>query len=167
VGTDVPFSPPFGAIHVAWSDPATIDAWIARGSSTFTDDRLREVVADHRLTRVAVAPYTPASERVRAALIELATDEDSAELRVRTLELLSRIDRLDYLARELEVMTSVDVNTITAPVFESSQRVAFAVGVRIAQPDLPATRLRELVTELHATTGRMTDSICNLRGGNP
>lgn len=166
VGTNIPLVPPFGAIHVAWSDPSVIDAWIARAPNAFTEARLREVVADHRLTHVAVAPYTPVSERVRAALTELATHEDSAELRSRTLELLSSVDRLDYLARDLDDKETVAVNAITAPVFENSQKVAFVVGVSIAEPDLPAARLRALVTELHTTTRRMTESIGNVGGGN-
>jgi DNA-binding IclR family transcriptional regulator len=162
VGTSVPFAPPYGAIHVAWSEPAAIDAWIARAANpALTPTRLRAVVDDHRRSQVAVAPYTPAREGVRAALAELASDEQAGELRARTLDLLATIDRLDYTSNELTGTDPLPVHTITAPVFDArdsgnGRRVAFAVGVQVADPALPMLRLRELITELRHATEDMT-----------
>ena len=162
IGTSVPFAPPFGAIHVAWSEPAVIDAWIARATNpALTPARLRAVVDDHQQSRVAVAPFTRAREGVRSALAELASDEQAGELRTRTLELLATIDRLDYTSDELAGTDPLPVHTITAPVFETpdsgnGRRVAFAVGVQVADPALPMRRLRDLITALHHTTEGMT-----------
>ena len=168
VGTSVPFAPPFGAIHVAWSEDAAIDAWIARATNpALTSARLRAVVDDHRRSRVAVAPYTPAREGVRAALAELASDEQAGELRTRTLDLLATIDRLDYTSDELTGTDPLPVHTITAPVFDArdgTRRVAFAVGVQVAAPALPMPRLRELITELHHTTEGMTHTMNDATG---
>jgi DNA-binding IclR family transcriptional regulator len=163
IGASVPFAPPYGAIHVAWSDDAAIDAWIARATNpALTPARLRAVVADHQHSRVAVAPYTPAREGVRAALAELASEQQAGELRTRTLDLLTTIDRLDYTTDELSGAEPLPVHTITAPVFDtcpSGLRVAFAVGVQVADPALSMPRLRELITELHRTTEQMTDNM--------
>jgi DNA-binding IclR family transcriptional regulator len=176
IGASLPIAPPYGAIHVAWSESAAIDAWIARATNpALTPARLRAVVDDHRHSRVAVAPYTPAREGVRAALAELASDQHAGELRTRTLELLATIDRLDYTSEELTGTDTLPVHTITAPVFDPNDaprlprgawgsRVAFAVGVQVADAALPMPRLRELITELHRTTENMTDSMSTSTG---
>ena len=102
-GTRVPFVPPFGAIHVAWSSPHDVEQWIRRAPSpVFTAARLHEVVDDHRKTRFAVAPYTPASARLRELLGELAADGMPDDVRARTVELLGAIDRLDYTSDDLD-----------------------------------------------------------------
>lgn len=165
IGASVPFAPPYGAIHVAWSEEAAIDAWIARATNpALTPARLRAVVADHRHSRVAVAPYTPAREGVRAALAELASEQQAGELRTRTLDLLATIDRLDYTSQELAGADPLPVHTITAPVFEkrtSQPQVAFAVGVQVADAAVPMPRLRTLIAELHRTTDDMTADMGN------
>jgi DNA-binding IclR family transcriptional regulator len=159
-GTRVPCAPPFGAIHVAWESPDVIDAWIARAPSpTLTPDRLRAVVADHRRTHVAVAPYTRSSARLRDALGELAVDALAHDVRERTMELLAAIDELDYTSDVLADARHLPVNTLTSPVFDHDGQVAFAVALHVADPDLPVTRLRELATELRTSTARMTTAV--------
>jgi len=159
-GTRVPLAPPFGAIHVAWERPAVIDAWIARAPSpTLTPERLRAVVEDHRRTHVAVAPYTPASARLREALGELALDTLAADVRDRTLELLAAIDELDYSHDVLDRASRLPVNTLTAPVFDHAGHTAFAVALHVADPELAVTRIHALATELRSATERMTAAI--------
>jgi DNA-binding IclR family transcriptional regulator len=159
-GTRVPCAPPFGAIHVAWEPPDVIDAWIARASSpTLTPERLRAVVADHRRTHVAVAPYTSSSARLRDALGELAVDALAHDVRERTLELLAAIDELDYTSDVLADAEHLPVNTLTSPVFDRDGHVAFAVALHVADRALATTRLRELVSELRTATDRMTSII--------
>jgi DNA-binding IclR family transcriptional regulator len=156
-GARVPFAPPFGAIHVAWSAVPDVDAWVERATSAAgAPDRLREIVRDHRRTGVAVAPSTPASAPLREALAALATDPNAGEVRDRTIELLATIDRLDYSAAELSDGDVLSVNTVTAPVFDADERVAFAVALHLAEPDVPVTRLRGLIDELRNTTHTMT-----------
>ncbi|MEX2255086.1 MAG: helix-turn-helix domain-containing protein [Acidimicrobiia bacterium] len=157
-GTRVPFAPPFGAIHVAWDGDDAIDAWIGRAPRpTLTPDRLRAVIDDHRRTHVAVAPYTHSSVRLREALGELAIDALASDVRERTLDLLAAIDELDYTADVLAGADRLPVNTLTAPVFGHDGCTSFAVALHVADPDLPATRIRALATELRAATERMTD----------
>jgi DNA-binding IclR family transcriptional regulator len=159
-GTRVPFAPPFGAIHAAWEPEAVIDAWIARASSTtLTPERLHAVVADHLRTHVAVAPYTQSSARLREALGELAVDALARDVRDRTLELLAAIDDLDYTSDVLARADRLAVNTLTAPVFDHDARVAFAVALHLAAPELAVSRIRELAAELRTATEQMTSTI--------
>ncbi|MSO78499.1 MAG: MarR family transcriptional regulator [Acidimicrobiia bacterium] len=159
-GTRIPFAPPFGAIHVAWSSPHIIEQWIRRApSASFTAARLHDVVEDHRRTRVAVAPYTPASARLRELLGELAADEVPDDVRDRTIELLGAIDRLDYTSDDLTGSEPLAVNTLTAPVFDRHGKVAFAIGLHVAEPELPADRIEALASALVSAADRMTELI--------
>ena len=159
-GTRVPFVPPFGAIHVAWSSPHDVEQWIRRAPSpVFTAARLHEVVDDHRKTRFAVAPYTPASARLRELLGELAADGMPDDVRARTVELLGAIDRLDYTSDDLDRGEPLPVNTITVPVFDRHAKVAFAVGVHLAEPALAVERIEALAHTLVAAADRMTTAI--------
>lgn len=159
VGARVPFAPPFGAIHVAWSEAATVDAWLARATNpTVRADALRAVVRDHHESGVAVAPSTPASTPLREALAELAANPSAGQLRDRTLELLASIDRLDYTAAEVAAPEALAVNTITAPVFDADGDVVCAIAVHPDAPALDAARRRTLITELRAATDTLTAS---------
>jgi DNA-binding IclR family transcriptional regulator len=159
-GTKVPFVPPFGAIHVAWSRPHVVEQWIRSApSSEFTAPRLREVVDDHRRTRFAVAPYTPASARLRELLGELAGDGVPDDVRARTVELLGAIDRLDYTSEDLAAGDRLAVNTITAPVFDHHAKVAFAVGLHVADPAVVTTRIEALARTVVRAADRMTGVI--------
>lgn len=168
IGTSVPFAPPFGAIHVAWSGPEAVDAWIARAPrETLTPTRLRAVLADHRATHLAIAPYTATSNELRAALGALATDALAADVRERTLDLLSAIDELDYTSDALEGVPSLAVNTLTAPVFDVSGRTEYAVAIHVGAPDVTVERIEALGVELRAVTDRLTDSIGGTRPSSP
>jgi len=159
-GTRVPFAPPFGAIHVAWSGDVAVEAWIARAPRpTLTPDRLRGVIEDHRRTHVAVAPYTHSSARLREALGELAVDALARDVRERTLELLAAIDELDYTSDALERADHLPVNTVTAPVFDASGKTSFAVALHVADPELPVPTIRMLGAELRAATEAITAAV--------
>jgi DNA-binding IclR family transcriptional regulator len=159
-GTRIPFVPPFGAIHVAWSAPPVVDQWVARATAkAFSHDELRAVLDDHRRTRFAVAPYTPASAQLRDLLGELATDAVSDEVRDRTFGLLAAIDRLDYRRSEYQDGGSLSVNAITAPVFDDSGAVSFAVALHVASPEVEARRVRALASDLVESVDRVTASI--------
>jgi DNA-binding IclR family transcriptional regulator len=159
-GTRVPFVPPFGAIHLAWSSPHDVEQWIRRApSATFSAARLRAVVEDHRRTRIAVAPYTPASARLRELLGELAADDLPDDVRTRTVALLGAIDRLDYTSEDLREGAALAVNTITVPVFDQHAKVAFAIGLHVGDGALPEHDLRDLSSALLAAADRMTDAL--------
>ena len=159
-GTRVPFAPPFGAIHVAWSGDAAIDAWITRAPRpALTPQRLRRVIDDHRRTHVAIAPYTDSSARLREALGELAVDALARDVRERTLELLAAIDELDYTSDALDHGERLPVNTVTAPVFDSSGKTSFAVALHVADPELGVATIRALAGELRAATEAITATV--------
>jgi DNA-binding IclR family transcriptional regulator len=156
-GTRVPFAPPFGAIHVAWSGDPAIDAWIKRAPRpTLTPKRLRAVIDDHRRTHVAIAPSTHSSARLREALGELAVDALARDVRDRTLELLAAIDELDYTSDVLDRSERLPVNTLTAPVFDESGTTSFAVALHVTDAELPVTRIHELADELRRSTEEIT-----------
>jgi DNA-binding IclR family transcriptional regulator len=159
-GTRVPFVPPFGAIHLAWSSPLDVEQWIGRApSAAFSATRLRAVVADHRRSRIAVAPYTPASARLRELLGELAADDLPDDVRARTVGLLGAIDRLDYTSDDLHGAGELAVNTITAPVFDEHANVAFAIGLHVGEPALAPDDLRDLSAALLGAADRMTHAL--------
>ena len=169
-GASLPFGPPFGAIHVAWSPSADIDAWVDRApDGTFADADLRAVVADHRRVRFAVAPFTPASAQLRGLLGELTTDGVAADVRARTIELLAAIDRLDLRPDEYAGRGPLSVNTVTAPVFDTRGAVSFAVALHVADPAIDARHLRTLAAELVRTADRITTATggCIPQEGDP
>jgi DNA-binding IclR family transcriptional regulator len=75
------------------------------------------------------------------------------------LELLAAIDELDYTSDVLAAADHVPVNTLTAPVFDREGRVAFAVALHLAEPELAVTRVEELTAALRSATERMTHTI--------
>ncbi len=163
VGARVPFAPPFGAIHVAWSGDAAIRAWIGRSArADLAASRLLAVVRDHQQTRVAVAPYTATSTELRAALSALAADARSDAVRERTLGLLSAIDEVDFTREVIEHSDRLPVNTITSPVFDADGATAHAVGLHLGDPDVTTTRVRSLFAELLAVAEELTER----RGGH-
>jgi DNA-binding IclR family transcriptional regulator len=159
-GTRLPFAPPFGAIHVAWSPPSAVEQWIGRAPGrTFSEPELRAVLRDHRQSRFAVAPHTPASVQLRELLGELASDAVSEDVRERTFGLLAAIDRLDYTSDELRNGRALSVNAITAPVFDDHGAVSFAVALHVASPAVEAESVRSLARELVQSVDRVTASI--------
>jgi DNA-binding IclR family transcriptional regulator len=160
VGTRVPCAPPFGAIHVAWSDRRAIDAWVARSPrQSFTPARLYAVRDDHRATHLAVAPYTTTAADLRAALGELAVDALASDVRERTLDLLSAIDDLDVTSDVIARVERLPVNTLTAPVFGANGLTAFAVAVHVGSPDVAVEQIQTLGAELLAATRHLTETI--------
>ena len=156
-GASLPFAPPFGAIHVAWSSPTEVDAWVRRApEGVFAQADLHTVVSDHRRTRVAVAPYTPASAQLRGLLGELTTDGVAADVQARTRELLAAIDRLDHRPDAYAGDGTLSVNSITAPVFDAQGAVSFAVALHVAEPAVEARTVRSLATDLVSTADRVT-----------
>jgi DNA-binding IclR family transcriptional regulator len=168
IGTRVPFAPPFGAIHVAWSSPEQIDAWIARAPrETLTAERLLAVVESHRATRLAVAPYTTTSADLRAALSELAVDALAHDVRERTLDLLAAIDELDYTADVLACADHLPVNTLTAPVFDDASRTAYAIALHVGAPDVAIEQIDALGAQLRAVAHDLTASIGGREPSDP
>jgi DNA-binding IclR family transcriptional regulator len=168
VGARVPFAPPFGAIHVAWSGDAAIEAWIARSPRrTLTRERLMEVVHDHQLTQLAVAPTTETSRELRAALGALADDALARDVRERTRELLAAIDELDYTTDAIASTEHLPVNTLTSPVFDSHGETAFAVALHVGSPDVAVARVEELGAELVDVANRLTERLGGRRPSTP
>ena len=168
VGTRVPFAPPFGAIHVAWSGDAAVEAWIARAPRpTLTRERLLEVVLDHKVTQLAVAPTTETSNELRAALGALADDALARDVRERTLELLAAIDELDYTADAIASTEHLPVNTLTSPVFGAHGDTAFAVALHLGAPDVPVVRVQQLGAELVDVSERLTERLGGRRPSRP
>ena len=162
-----PLAAPFGALHVAWSGPEEITAWIGRAAEDVTDERraeLEALLAGLRRQRFAVSPRDEAGVLLRRRLLELAGDVASDDLRSMALTLASALGRRDYFPEELAPGRQLDVASITAPVFDSGARPDFTVALHVHEHQVSSDEVAALASDLLDATRRMTRLV---GGGEP
>jgi DNA-binding IclR family transcriptional regulator len=166
IGHRIPCAPPFGAIHVAWSDDATVADWIARTPRPVSADlrrRYRRLLAGIRDHGYAVSPLDDAALRLSQALADLADHSLSPAQRAKIDELLGMLHPHDYLPADLAGAGQLAVNTVTAPLFGPDARTALVVTLHVQQRDVPVDQIRRLAGRLLDATARMTEIL----GGTP
>ncbi len=149
-GQRVPLAPPFGALHVAWADERTVDAWLERAPVPLDRRQRAEyvaVLADVRELGYAVSPLDPAALRLREALADLTPESMSDELRARTSELLAALPLHDYRLAALRGRAPLRVNTISAPVRDETGAIALVLSLHVLDA-LPTAEIRRLGTLL-------------------
>ena len=113
VGQRLPFAPPTGAVLVAWSDEAAIDAYLAPLPAGEARARHRECLAAVRDRGYSVGLLNDAQRRFAATLDRLAEDPAA----VAHDDLRGLISDLDYDPVELPAERRKQVRTIAVPVF--------------------------------------------------
>jgi DNA-binding IclR family transcriptional regulator len=139
-GERVPLVPPFGAVFMAFADPADVEEWLAR-----TPDGADEAVARCRaalaLVRARGYSVTAGSDTQRMLgerAFRLADDPGRAELRDDVAELMATLAREDYPVVDLDDDGQFDVGMVAAPVFGADGTVLAAVTATGFPAGLPA-----------------------------
>jgi DNA-binding IclR family transcriptional regulator len=129
VGQKVPFAAPVGAVYVAWSSSAGVEAWIARSDATSgaptKADRHRQSVAAIKQRGYSVGVqsdvYARILEAMSSGLEETAEEEDASD---HILSILRESSSDDYSLIDLQPNAKHRVVFIAAPVFSTTRVVA-------------------------------------------
>ncbi|MBV8950805.1 MAG: helix-turn-helix domain-containing protein [Actinobacteria bacterium] len=131
VGTALPVRPPFGTALVAWSDDATVEAWLAHVPGD-RRARYRAALDATRARGFAVELSTTPEARLREAVAKLRDGDPAAAVSIPSLlDDLARdlVARDDVLPVELDASRDYTVSAINAPVLERDGRVALVLSL--------------------------------------
>jgi flavin reductase (DIM6/NTAB) family NADH-FMN oxidoreductase RutF/DNA-binding IclR family transcriptional regulator len=150
VGQHVPFTPPLGALFVAWASLEEQEAWLAEGTDPAQRDALRrglERIRHRGFSLRADGPFHADLDRALARL------QSQPELQPRVRQLLRQVTS-DFEPESLELVQAV--RQVAAPVLAPSGRVVMTLNVfGLPSPTAPET-LAELCTNLREATGRVS-----------
>jgi DNA-binding IclR family transcriptional regulator len=148
VGERYPLMPPFGTAYLAWSDPGSIDAYLARSDPPLSRDdreRCRHALESVRQRGYAVS-LNPSTRHRVGELIDGSDDWSGQELGA----LLSELAHEEYVLAEVAPGSTYDVVAMTAPVFGPDGSVLALLALAnfprpVSAESLPglAARLRE------------------------
>jgi DNA-binding IclR family transcriptional regulator len=147
VGERVPFRPPWGAVQVAWDNEKAIAAWLARAKPTEELERqLRDALTATRARGYSMGRESDARVQFGSVMRRLV-DHPTERLDEPAAERL-----FAELARSLivEPREGDRVNTVSAPVFDSSGQVAMQLSLQGFASDLPIAEVRTLGERLRA-----------------
>jgi len=150
VGERFPLTPPFGTAYVAWSDRASIDAYLARSDPPLSrHDRER---CRHALDRVRQRGYAvslnPSTRHRVGELIEGTEDWSGPELGA----LLSELAHEEYFLADVSPGSSYDVVAMTAPVFGPDGTVLALLALANFPRPVPAESIPGLGARLRKAT---------------
>jgi DNA-binding IclR family transcriptional regulator len=150
VGERYPLIPPFGTAFVAWSDPASVDEYLARSDPPLSsDDRERCRSALDRVRQRGYAVSLNPSTRHRVGELIDGTDDWSG----RTLGvLLSELAHEEYLLADVSPGSSYDVMSITAPVFGPEGSVLALLALANFDRPIAAEAISPLAARLREAT---------------
>ena len=123
VGQRLPFVPPTGSVFAAWMDDIAIHRWSEAHGDLARAQEIRDALARVRQRGYSLGLSSEAQRVFAAKLHQLArgpTDTDRVDLGALIKELV-------YDPVELDQANSTAVRLISAPVFDASGRVAFAL----------------------------------------
>ncbi|WP_240194006.1 MULTISPECIES: helix-turn-helix domain-containing protein [unclassified Gordonia (in: high G+C Gram-positive bacteria)] len=131
--------PPICREFVAWSEPATREAWIASAAES-DRARLRAALTEIQSRGFSIERITDGHRAVIDALSAL--DSVPTALRARVGSLLTELSAIDYLADELTDGTEAGAVTIGAPIRDASGAVVGAI-VSCPHTTMSGRQLRE------------------------
>lgn len=134
VGQRLPFLPPTGSVFAAWMDDAAVARWVGEPGDPERALACRDALVRVRERGYSVGLINQAQRAFVAKLRELSTGSSTpAEADLGTL-----IKDLAYDPPALDRETSAAVRIMSAPVFESPGKVAFALTLHdFAKPSSP------------------------------
>ena len=150
VGERYPLMPPFGTAYVAWSDPGSIDAYLARSDPPLSaDDRRR---CRHALDSVRARGYAvslnPSTRHRVGELIDGSDNWSGQELGA----LLSELAHEEYVLADVAAGSSYDVVAMTAPVFGPDGSVLGLLALANFPRPLSAEAIPGLAARLRQAT---------------
>lgn len=134
VGQRLPFLPPTGSVFAAWMDDDAIGRWVGESGNPDRAQAWRDALARVRERGYSVGLINEAQRAFVAKLHELSSGSSDPG----QTDLGALIKDLAYDPAALNLETSAAVRIISAPVFESPGKVAFALTLHdFAKPSSP------------------------------
>jgi DNA-binding IclR family transcriptional regulator len=150
IGERFPLTPPFGTAYVAWSDRASIDAYLARSDPPLSHrdrERCRHALDSVRQRGYAVS-LNPSTRHRVGELIEGTDDWSGPELGA----LLSELAHEEYSLADVSPGSSYDVVAMTAPVFGPDGTVLALLALANFPRPVPAESIPGLAARLRKAT---------------
>lgn len=154
VGQRLPFVMPTGSVFAAWLPPSEATAWLARCVSSDRQAASATMLGSVRRRGYSVGLISDAQRAFSAKLDALAGADSSAP----SEDLQDLINDLTYDPEELSPSSEAAVRLVSAPVFNTSGEVAFALTIHDF-PKPPADKgIRQYIdalSEAAATVSRV------------
>ena len=158
----LPLVPPVGALEMAYADPATVEAWLARAPATEGAAEAAAALPEIRREGFAVTRATPEWRALTGGPRRAVASVVPEAAAVRAL--------LVAAARQPLLLTGLDPGAMTtpaeiaAPVFGRSGDVTLALSVTTASDDpMPVARIRALAATVVAAADELTSSVGGTR----
>jgi DNA-binding IclR family transcriptional regulator len=162
----VPLVPPFGAVFIAWDGERAAERWLDRAVTRLSARerrRYRSALAAARLRGYSITIANAAAPDL-ARLLDALVDDPRAEQGLRHRdELIRELVHTEFLPSDVEPDRPLRVSQMSAPVFDSSGRVAAAIMVLGPDYDLDTTAVTALGEPLLAAARDATARL----GGRP
>lgn len=166
VGQTVPICPPFGIAFVAWSDPASIDAWLARAGKLPDPERKRYLSSTEvvRQRGYSVTLEIRSRERLAEVLAQLRSQRQRGGQVFAEHQQINQLLHEEYLLPEGEEPGSHRLAQLSVPVFGPDRAVALVIGLSGFPHDLTSEEIEGYVAPLLAAAQRVTQ---RLHGARP
>jgi DNA-binding IclR family transcriptional regulator len=161
IGARFPLTPPFGVTFLAWAHPKVVDRWIAGNGNGPGGDRRRllGVLASVRRLGFSVDRFSSPILELRR-LLAVAAASGSDELEAVMQSVLAEMGGRVHLVDELRPGCELDVNLISAPVFDEHGQPSVNLSLQLARRGMGydevtvlAQRLTHIARELTEGSG--------------
>jgi DNA-binding IclR family transcriptional regulator len=155
VGERFPLVPPLGTAYIAWSDPAGIEAYLARSRPPLNPAdlrRCRRALDEVRRRGYSIA-LDPSTRRKVGEMM------DRGDLPPRNAELgalLARLAHEEYVLAALEPASTYDVMAITAPVLGPDGLARAMIALANFPHPIRADEIPHLAARLRMATGSLS-----------
>lgn len=129
-GDRSPLLAPIGAVFMAWSDDATIEAWLDRAQlAAPIADLYRVVLAEIRARGFSVPMQTINSPAVNEAMARVRSEPLDDEAERRLTDVLQQTDEMLISFDQLSGSDQIMYKTVAAPIFDPIGRVLLALSI--------------------------------------
>lgn len=159
VGERRPFVPPLGFAHMAWSDAATIDAFLAKSPSASDSDAaayMRQSIELVRKRGYAVAANGPNQHLLRRAFTVTAGAKHDPDYWSKVRVVLTALSAREIQLHRLEEAGPAGVCYISAPVFGPSGTVELDLALSGIPTNLSAKEIERYASRLCAAASVIT-----------
>jgi DNA-binding IclR family transcriptional regulator len=168
----LPLIPPLGAVWMAWSDPPSIEAWLARSATAEAVGPALAALPVIRRDGYAVTRASPELRRLSRPIIRAPTGRPGEAHRRPTPDevrpLLAAIGRQRLLLVDIGDAGSHRIADVAAPVFDASGEVALVITLSgLDDVELAGSEIRALGARVVATAEALTASVRGRRPRRP
>lgn len=131
VGVRVPFNPPYGAVHVAWTDASQWDAWLRSANPPLTPDALRtmqRVVEGARRRGYIVTLDLPSGHELEPVQNKLRGSARVVDPTDHKRLAAARLNDVPYFLEEVKPRLRYQIGQIQAPVLSAPLREPLALS---------------------------------------